>query len=101
MTAAIESFESHREALHSIIKFSFITVANSLYSNDLISSESLDAALDWSKPMDERCSSLLNHVKSSIETEPSKFSVFIKILNSEPYSQPLVDKILSKSTWLR
>ena len=90
----MQSFEKHYGAMHGIIKHMILTVANSLYSDEVISSEVLDTATDWSKSMDERCSLLLSYVESGIKREPSKFSMLIEVLDSDCYSQPLANKLL-------
>lgn len=87
------SFLRHRKALGGAIKHNLDTVATAMFSQDIISSKNYERALNRSKIESERCSFLLNSVKSRIEAKPSRFFALIGILELEPYYQPLVDML--------
>ena len=91
---AVSSFISQRGALNDMISNDLDNVANKLYAQNIIPQGIHSKASYKMHDPTTRTMALLGAVESKIRVEPSAFSKFISILESEPYFQSLADSLV-------
>ena len=91
---AIASFKSQREALIDGIRHNLLTVTVKLYAQGIIPKETYEKALNEMHTSTIRTMEVLDAVESKIRIQPSVFTNFIHILESEPFLCTLSDLLV-------
>ena len=68
-------------------------VAGMLFGKELIASEVHSRVLHYNGTPYERASFLVEAMRNTIETDPSKFHVFLEILSEQPCAKAVVERI--------
>ena len=84
-TVAINAFRSQLDLLLNLIRHCLPSLASSLYAKSMIPGDIKEKACNLNLGSNERGVALLDCVQSKLEGEPSDFSKFVAILESEPY----------------
>ena len=96
---AAGAFKSQREELRKLLQHDLPNIASKLYSKSIISKAAITEAMNQVFMPSARTVSLLSVVEDRIRAEPYVFTLFVKILESEPtlrsQSNELVDKYLT------
>ena len=82
---AIKAFRSQHALLLNLIRHCLPSLASSLYAKSMIPGGIKEKACNQHLDSNERGVALLDSVQSKLEEEPSDFSKFVAILESEPY----------------
>ena len=90
-------FQRHYSVLVSSITSCLNTVANELYSRNIISDEVLSGVLEGCETSQNKASNLLLCVKRNINSNPAVLLKFMNVLKEEPSCDGITKKITSET----
>ena len=93
-TVAINAFSSQHNLLLNLIRHCLPSLASSLYAKSMIPEDIKEKACNQNLGSNERGVALLDSVQSKLEGEPSNFSKFVAILESEPYLRSQAEQLV-------
>ena len=93
----LDIFRCHYSDLVLAISSCLKTVANKLYSRNIISDEILSGVLEGRETRQSISSNLLLHVKRNIDLNPAVLLEFVGVLKEEPSCDGITKKITSES----
>ena len=93
---AVSAFKSQRGELSTtIIHNDLITnIANKLFVKYIIPKKTFEEAINTSLSKTDRTVALLNAIEARIEVQPSDFTKFVDILDSESYFSTLIERLV-------